>query len=316
MRQMYKIIFIGLDFAGKTSILRILEGGYSKIDKIKPTVGTERAEWNILGFKVINWDLGGQKQFREDYLANYKQMLDETNLIVFVIDMQDDSRFNEAGAYFDDILHALDHLKIKCPIVLCLHKVDPDIIYNASMITNLNWVTNLFSDYSHDHDFEIKVFITSIFDRKSLIEMFSYSIGRLMPLSILSQILEDFIQQTKSLGILGAILLDPNLFVVGTAFFDSNDKTFAYKTINAFLTLIGDFQNLFDENQKAYFDISLGNDKIYKFRLNKITEMNPPYYLLVMGTSSFDIDEIYSLFRTKFVSVIEKRIIKLVESVE
>ena len=138
MPELYKIVLIGLDFAGKTSILKILEGSYSNLDQLTPTVGTDRTNWEILGFNVINWDLGGQKQFREKYMANFEQILDESNLIIFVIDMQDDNRFNEAGSYFDDALHALDHLGIKCPIILCLHKVDPDILSDAFMITNLN----------------------------------------------------------------------------------------------------------------------------------------------------------------------------------
>ena len=62
MSEIYKLVMAGLDFAGKTSILKILEGSYSDLDQIKPTLGSERTEWDILGFKIINWDLGGQKQ--------------------------------------------------------------------------------------------------------------------------------------------------------------------------------------------------------------------------------------------------------------
>ena len=57
MSEIYKIIFLGLDFAGKTSILKILEGSYSGLDKIKPTLGPKRTAYDILGFKIMNWDL-------------------------------------------------------------------------------------------------------------------------------------------------------------------------------------------------------------------------------------------------------------------
>ncbi|NVM53677.1 MAG: hypothetical protein HWN66_08230 [Candidatus Helarchaeota archaeon] len=315
MTEIYKIVFLGLDFAGKTSILKILEGSYSGLDQIKPTLGTKRTAWEILGFKIMNWDLGGQQQYREEYLKNYEQILQDTNLLIFVIDVQDDHRFNEAGAYFDDMLHALDHLKIKCPVVLCLHKVDPDIVENAPIIKNLNWITNLFSDYSQKHDVEIKVFITSIFDRKSLVEMFSYGIGKLMPLGILSQILDEFRLKTEQLGTVGTILFDKNFFVVGNTFPDLKTKKACYKTINAFTTLMRDFKGVYDDRQVS-FDLNISNGENYKFQLEKITELAGPYYLLIMGSQSLKSKEIFSIFHKIFVTKIEKGLHELIKTID
>lgn len=316
MPKIYKIVFLGLDFAGKTSILKILEGSYSGLDQIKPTKGTNRTQWEILGFNIITWDLGGQKQYRDEYLANYEQVLDETNLLIFVLDMQDGDRFNEAGAYFDDILNALDTLNIKCPLILCLHKSDPDIVSSAPIITNLNWVTNLFSDYSQQHDVEIKVFITSIFDRKSLIEMFSHGIGKLVPIGILSQILDEFRQETKDVGVIGSILFDEKFFMVGNAFQDINSKDLCYKTINAFITLNRDFKWVYTEDQQVDFSLKISNSDLYEFNLNKITETRNPYYLLTMGKESFNYKEVSSIFLRKYVSKIEKGLDDLIKSIE
>ena len=187
MSEIYKIVFLGLDFAGKTSILKVLEGSYSDLDQIKPTLGSKRSEWDILGFKIMNWDLGGQKQYRDEYLANKGQILHDTNLLIFVVDAQDADRFDEAGTYFNNILQALEDLEIRCPVLLCIHKMDPNIVDNPDIQTNLEKITDLFSEYSQIHDVEIKVYITSIFDQKSLIEMFSDGIRQLMPVGIINK---------------------------------------------------------------------------------------------------------------------------------
>ncbi len=316
MSEIYKIVFLGLDFAGKTSILKILEGSYSGLDKIKPTLGPKRTAYDILGFKIMNWDLGGQKQYRDEYLKNYEQVMQDTNLLIFVIDIQDEHRFNEAGAYFDDMLHALDHLKIKCPVVLCLHKVDPDIVEHPTIIKNLNWVTNLFSEYSEKHDTEIKVFITSIFDRKALIEMFSYGIGKFIPIGILSQILDEFREETKNLDVVGTILFDVNFFVVGNAFPDVSTKNTCFKTINAFTTLMRDFHGVYDEERQVNFDLAVSNGEIYKFSLEKLTGLPETYYLLLMGAQSIKVDKVFSTFRKTYESKIATSLKNLIKSID
>ncbi|NVM29548.1 MAG: hypothetical protein HWN65_11970 [Candidatus Helarchaeota archaeon] len=318
MSEIYKIVFLGLDFAGKTSILKVLEGSYSGLDQIKPTLGTKRSQWDILGLKVMNWDLGGQKQYREEYLKNYEQVLQDTNLLIYVIDVQDNTRFDEAGAYFDEMLQALDKLNIKCPVLLCLHKVDPDLIEKPDITKNLDSVSNLFSEYSQKHDVEIKVFITSIFDRKSLVEMFSHGIGRLLPIGVISQVLDEFQQETKKVGVVGVILFDDNIFVVGNAFPDVATKNTCFKTINAFTTLLRDFKGVYDEDRQINFDLPTdapGADA-YKFSFKKIPELSNPYYLLIMGSPSVKAGKGFSIFKKKFVDKIKQALQDLIKTID
>ncbi len=315
MSEIYKIVFLGLDFAGKTSILRVLEGSYSELDQIKPTLGRERTQWEILGLTIVNWDLGGQEQYREEYLANKEQVLHATNLLIFVVDVQDSDRFNEAVTYFTDILKALEDLKIRCPVLLCLHKMDPNITEKPQVQKNLKKVTDLFSDSAKEHDTEIKVFITSIFNQKSLIEMFSEGIRQLMPIGILSQILDAFLQETKSMGAVGAILLDLNYFVIGDSFPDLATKNTCYRTINAFITLMRDFKGIYEENRQIKFDLPISN-RIYKFTIQRLSELISPYYLLIMGSLALETDKIFSLFHKKYVSKIDENLAKLIKTID
>lgn len=316
MTEIYKIVFCGLDFAGKTSILKVLEGSYSGLDRIKPTMGRKRTEWDILGLKVINWDLGGQEQYRKEYLANVDQVLRDTNLLIFVVDVQDAERFKDASVYFNDILTALDSLEIKAPVLLCLHKIDPDVIEHPHIIKNLKKLTEMFSAYSQEHGVEIQVYKTSIFDRKSLVEMFSYGIKQLIPLGILSKILEDFRQENRKLGLIGAILFDQNFFIVGNSFETPAMQNMTYKSINSFITMMRDFKGVYNDDRQINFDLSITNGTTYRFVVQKFPGALNPYYLLIMGATDLKVNEIFPLFQKKFLVKIDQSLKDLVKSLE
>jgi len=316
MAEIYKIVFCGLDFAGKTSILKVLEGSYSGLDRIKPTIGQKRTEWDILGFKVINWDLGGQEQYRAEYLANADQVLRDTNLLIFVVDVQDAERFKNASVYFNNILSALDTLKIKAPVILCLHKIDPDVIEHPHIVKNLKKLTEMFSAYSQEHGVEIQVFKTSIFDRKSLVEMFSNGIKQLIPLGILSQILEEFRLENSKLGLIGAILFDQNFFIVGNSFENTATQNMTYKSINSFITMMRDFKGVYNEDRQINFNISITNGTTYRFVVQKFPSALNPYYLLIMGATDLKFTELFSLFQKKFLIRIDKSLKDIIESLE
>ena len=106
----------------------------------------------------------------------------------------------------------MDHVETYGTILLA--KVNDSIEKGdkQSALINLEKITDILSDVSEQHNVEVKVYITSIFDEKSLIEMFSDGIRQLIPVGILNQILDDF---REDLGLNGVILFDLNFFVIG-----------------------------------------------------------------------------------------------------
>ena len=67
-----KIIFMGLDNAGKTSILRIVKRELTPeaTKNLKPTKGLSTEEFTLNNEKIIIWDFGGQTSFREEYFKH------------------------------------------------------------------------------------------------------------------------------------------------------------------------------------------------------------------------------------------------------
>ena len=248
-----------------------------------------------------------------EYLSNKEQVLRDTNLLIFIVDAQDTARFDEAGTYFRDILRAFEELKIRCPVLLCIHKMDPDIAYKVEMQDNLEKISTLFSDYSLKRDVEIQVFVTSIFDQKSLIEMFSEGIRQLIPVGIINQLLDKFRQEV---GLNGAILFDLSFFVIGDSFPDVNTKNTCFRTVNAFITLMRDFKGVYDENRIMDFNVNVIDGVNYKFQMKKITELTSPYYILIMGSQFIKSDEIFSTFHQKYVPQIDEGLRNLIKSLD
>ena len=84
-----RILVLGLDNAGKTTILKKLSK--ESIDTIMPTQGFNIKSMVSDGFKLNMWDIGGQKSIRP-YWRNY---FDNTDALVYVVDSADQERFDE-----------------------------------------------------------------------------------------------------------------------------------------------------------------------------------------------------------------------------
>ena len=93
-----RILVLGLDNAGKTTILKKLSK--ESIDTIMPTQGFNIKSILHNGFKLNVWDIGGQKTIRP-YWRNYYE---NTEALIYVVDAADRKRVDEAGFELAEIL--------------------------------------------------------------------------------------------------------------------------------------------------------------------------------------------------------------------
>ena len=89
-QEQMRMIIIGLDNAGKTTILYKLQLG--EIVTTVPTVGFNVETMNYEGLKFQVWDLGGQTGLRPYWRCYYQ----DTNAVVFVVDSADRERLEFA----------------------------------------------------------------------------------------------------------------------------------------------------------------------------------------------------------------------------
>lgn len=92
------ILMVGLDAAGKTTILMKLKLNETK--ETVPTIGfnVETVEYKNVKFHV--WDVGGQEKLRQ----LWKHYYEGANAIIFVIDSNDRDRINIAKNELDRLL--------------------------------------------------------------------------------------------------------------------------------------------------------------------------------------------------------------------
>nr|XP_015099797.1 ADP-ribosylation factor-like protein 11 [Vicugna pacos] len=97
-----QVVMMGLDSAGKTTLLYKLKG-YQLVETL-PTVGFNVEPLEEPGHVSLTvWDVGGQGQLRE----SWKDYLEGTDILVFVLDSTDGARLPEAAAELTEVLDDL-----------------------------------------------------------------------------------------------------------------------------------------------------------------------------------------------------------------
>ena len=123
--------------------------------------------------KSIYWEAGGQEGYRTEYLNNPEKFLAGYERIIFVIDIQDIPRYDEALTYLDDILKKLSELNIVCKIDLYMHKYDPNIDKSDKYSEeNLNQNLTFKIRPIVPPQFKLRIYKTSLFTvfRRSLVD--------------------------------------------------------------------------------------------------------------------------------------------------
>ena len=190
-----KILMIGLDNGGKSSILAVLQDKFSIIKSLLPTRGVKREKLDFFGYPILSWDLGGQVQYREKLYFNRPELFfTEADLVLYVIDTQDNDRFAEAANYFRQVLKALVGLNEFPPIMVVLSKSDKDIRTSIEWQNSITAIKNKFDNIINEYEeLSISYSDTTIYQKETVMQMFSEALKLVSNTSeIIENILEDF----------------------------------------------------------------------------------------------------------------------------
>ena len=300
--KIHKLLIVGLDQAGKTSILNVLNEKYNKMDNIKPTVGIERDQIKILGIPIVSWDLGGQEKFRDGYLKNVK-IFEQTDSIFFIIDVWNSMRYDEALQYYGNILKKFEKVEKKPNIIVCIHKMDPNLRANPDTNKIIEKVERIFKEESEG--FDVSVFVTSIFDRKSIVEAFSRN------LQVLISDLKPFKELLKSLMLLlkldAVVLFDENLMILSDAYREKEIEELCLNVVyNSVYYMTHSNPKLADDFM-TNFELVLNvksSRKVFSFM--QVTFKGWNLFLLTMGDKEVDHDKVHNRFES-MAHVFEKK---------
>jgi len=296
-----KILFVGLDKAGKTSFLLSLENKYSQLYSLKPTKGYERRSFETLGFDISLFDFGGQERYREEFLNNERNY-HGVDLLFYIFDVQDRHRFAENAEFFEKIMKILQEKNENPEILVCFHKSDPDLLQDQDsfIYQNLQIAEKLVK--KHFTGKPTKFFRTSIFDYSSLVRAFSAGLVKIIKNStaIMETIFRDFIEKTNSNGvslldqdaltIYGASDQDPTtsdiIETIGPNIVQTTEKLITYQIEKPNTIVIRMKGRCFidvielDNKKRFYLIIYSRNTENYQ----KINELLPNFTLTIKNT--------------------------------
>lgn len=184
-----KLVVAGLDAAGKTSIIHKLLNPKEETGDEKPTLGLVYENFNLFGYSLTFLDFGGQENYRNQYIASPEQNFGETDLFVFVIDMNAGKRFKEALDYLGQIIEIYKYLEESPVTMICLHKTD---LVNQKDLAKIKG--QLLPDLKKVmEDIRFSTHMTSVFDFNSLFSAFSAGFQEISPVNaIIEKILGNF----------------------------------------------------------------------------------------------------------------------------
>ncbi|MFX0105081.1 MAG: ADP-ribosylation factor-like protein [Candidatus Hodarchaeota archaeon] len=172
--------FMGLDNAGKTSIITVITkrfGFEEEVAKLMPTRRIARDTFKFLGLEFLRLDFGGQRIYREDYLKHPEKFLSGIDLIFYVIDAQDYDRYIESIDYLDEVLLFFKEYQEDVMVAILFHKFDPQLVDDVEINKRILTLKQALTRYSND--FNIFFFETTIFDIKSVMDAFSSGLSML-----------------------------------------------------------------------------------------------------------------------------------------
>lgn len=275
-----KILFSGLDDAGKTSIILSLQREFSKIANIEPTKGAQRRMFEFLGKSISEWDLGGQQTYRIAYLKNPTKYFAETEVLIYVIDIRNKQRIQESLSYLRDVIGEFKKLEIEPPIFIFFHKYDPALTRSSyeELDRNVLYIRDKILSIPNYNRFYCRN--TSIYNLSTVISAMSEVLLAIYPKTdLIQQTIYEFGIKSKADGI---AVIDSNSIIIGWFYRDESMKDILLASTPYFLSLNTSFDftegtELISENKM----IIQRHGKYFLFRKFSLNEGVEPFYLLI-----------------------------------
>ncbi|MHA1732532.1 MAG: ADP-ribosylation factor-like protein [Promethearchaeota archaeon] len=216
-----KVIFAGIQNAGKTSILHAIDRNFDALNEIAPTKGVEYSQFEILGTVIARWDLGGQEMYRERYLNDISRYFLDVGLLIYVIDLQEEEPAAQAESisYLGMILESFRKLNLDPVVAVFLHKNDPEAQKDPELLAKLEKHKKTYIDaiqtLRDDYKFLIWYYPTSIKDPVELVKTFSHALLQFIDHKTLVK--EKLWESAGRFGATILYLVEKSGFILGTS---------------------------------------------------------------------------------------------------
>jgi len=304
MEHLVKIIVAGLDNAGKTSILTALDKKYDfhrDIISLTPTIRVEYHATEFLGQRVIFWDCGGQQKYRELYERKPDFYFDGTDLLVYIIDIQDKERYRNSLEYLERILGYFIQNNIDVPLIISFHKYDPEIRNGAFYIEEIrNLREKILEKYPN-----LKILFqqTSIYDIISIIQLVSYGLSVFDEKFFeLSDLLENYLNEFNCKSL---ILFDKNGIIISEFYSNEIQPDYYVELLESIKEHLFLLKRMQEESYEAEYNLSSDETGLLSY-LHRLTIGRESLFISVIlqENQKDDFLENFSEFFTRLKAVL------------
>lgn len=288
----FKLVIAGLDNAGKTSALIALRQKYNfyeRVKNLKPTIKIDYSSFKFLKtFRINLWDMGGQRKFRKIYVNN-PIYFEDTDYIYYLIDIQDEIKFEETVEYLHELLDIYRTLSYSNEVIICFNKFDPQYRNSEDFLDRANMIKKLIISQNKDIKFEF--YYTSYYDISSISKAFSLSLNSLLNLNDIDDELNKLVKQFDCRY---AILYTDSGIVISDHYIEIMDiREFEEKIGRKISEDLEFFQRLKDENVNINDRIAISMDKTdYVEKFTILSEDKENTFYVGVSTTQSNINEI------------------------
>lgn len=111
-----QIVFLGLDNAGKSTLISVLKTG--RVTQLDPTKHAHSEQLQVGNVTIRAFDLGGHEAMRK----TWRQYFPKLDAIIYLVDASDPGRFAESKAELDKIVNSSELGPI--PVLVLGNKID------------------------------------------------------------------------------------------------------------------------------------------------------------------------------------------------
>jgi small GTP-binding protein len=280
MENLIKVIVAGLDNAGKTSILTALNKKYDfqkDIVSLTPTIRVEYQATEFLKNRIVFWDMGGQEKYRKLYQDKQDLYFSGTDLLIYIIDIQDKERIETSLMYLDMILQNFKKHKMAVPLIVSAHKFDPEFSGNEGMIEEIESIReHLLKKYP---SFKILFQQTSIYDIISITQLISYGLSVFdEKFFSLSELLEKYLLEFKSESL---ILFDKNGIILSEYYKDTIEPEIYVELVESIKEHLFLLKRMQEESYETDYALTSIGDELISY-LHRIELENESLFVSVV----------------------------------
>lgn len=186
------ILLLGLDNAGKSTLLHKLRTNTISSTSTPPTDRPHSETFYMGNIQFIGWDLGGHEAVRhiwDDYI-----MRDNINAILFMIDVSDWKRFEEVRDELDALINDEDKglKKSGIPLAILLNKCDLEDAQSSNVVADCIGYSEIVDQYNYsyhdnidnddddddENDYNDKRIQSKNYDNREMVKMFRISVWK------------------------------------------------------------------------------------------------------------------------------------------